>query len=469
MDLYLYDTKQRRKRQFTPIDQNNVRVYVCGPTVYDRVHIGNGFSAVVFDILVRLLRVLYRKVTYVRNITDIDDKIIVAAQANSEPIEKLTLRYTQAFQDDARALHVLDPDIEPKPTLLIDEIIHDISQLIDRKFAYVVEGHVLFHVPAYGDYGSLSGRSLQEMLDGARVEVAPYKRDPKDFVLWKPSSENQPGWRSPWGRGRPGWHIECSAMIRTHLGSTIDIHGAGSDLIFPHNENELAQGVCAENKASFVNYWLHNGMLNLGGKKMSKSLGNILTVEQALSQNDGEVIRYAFLTGHYRQSLLWNENLLVQSRNSLTTLYRALQHIGENYGYSDFTSQTFEFGTSSNFPTAIMTALCDDLHTPKALAKLHQLAKNLYQVESVEEAEKTRDLFLAGGWLLGILNQPVEQFFQANTESLQPAEIEELIATRNEHRKEGNFGKADEIRAYLISQGIELEDTRSGTRWVSRQ
>lgn len=469
MDFFLYDTKHRCKRKFVPIDKNNVRVYVCGPTVYDRVHIGNGFSAVVFDVLTRLLRVLFPKVTYVRNITDIDDKIIVAAQAKHEPIEDMTIRFSRAFQDDAKALYVLSPDIEPKPTELIEEIIQNITQLIERDYAYLSQKHVLFHVPSFENYGELSGRSLQEMIDGARVEVAPYKRDPKDFVLWKPSTPEQPGWDSPWGRGRPGWHIECSTMIRTHLGSTIDIHGAGSDLMFPHNENELAQGMCVEEDAQFVNYWMHNGMLNLGGKKMSKSLGNILTVQDALVQNNGEIIRYAFLSGHYRQSLLWNEDLLIQSKNSLTTLYRALQHIGEMTGQTDPKSSDFSCERYSSFPKEVVTHLCDDLHTPKALAALHQIAKEMYSIDDVEEAKSKRDDLLAGAWLLGLLNESVETFFKSKIDSLQPAEIEQWIDKRNNHRKNGEFAQADEIRQFLARNGVELEDTRSGTRWVSRQ
>ena len=469
MDFYLHDTKQKYKRKFVPIDKNNVRIYVCGPTVYDRVHIGNGFSAVVFDVLTRLLRVLFPKVTYVRNITDIDDKIITAALANDEPIEDLTVRFSRAFHDDAKALYVLPPDIEPKPTELIKEIIQNISQLIERDYAYFSQQHVLFHVPSFENYGTLSGRSLQEMIDGARVEVAPYKRDPKDFVLWKPSTPEQPGWDSPWGRGRPGWHIECSAMIRTHLGSTIDIHGAGSDLMFPHNENELAQGVCIEENAQFVNYWMHNGMLNLGGKKMSKSLGNILTVQDALVQNSGEIIRYAFLSGHYRQSLLWTEDLLIQSKNSLTTLYRALQHVSEITGQTDPKSSDYSCERFGSFPEEVVTHLCDDLHTPKALAALHQIAKDMYNVDNVEEAKSKRDDLLAGAWLLGLLNESVVTFFKSKIDSLQPAEIEQWISKRNDHRKNGEFAQADEIRQFLAKKGVELEDTRAGTRWVSRQ
>lgn len=469
MDFYLYDTKQRCKRKFVPIDKDNVRIYVCGPTVYDRVHIGNAFSTVVFDILTRLLRVLFPKVTYVRNITDIDDKIIVAAQANREPIEELTVRFSRAFHDDAKALYVLPPDIEPKPTELIEEIIQNITQLIERDHAYYSQEHVLFHVPSFENYGELSGRSLQEMLDGARVEVAPYKRDPKDFVLWKPSTSEQPGWDSPWGRGRPGWHIECSSMIRAHLGSTIDIHGAGSDLMFPHNENELAQGMCVEEDAQFVNYWMHNGMLNFSGKKMSKSLGNILTVQDALVQNNGETIRYAFLSGHYRQSLLWNEELLIQSKNSLSSLYRALQHVGEMTGQTDAKSSDFSCTQYSSFPKEVVSHLCDDLHTPKALAALHQIAKEIYSINDVEEAKNKRDDLLAGGWLLGLLNESVETFFKSKIDSLQPSEIEQWIEKRNNHRKNGEFAEADEIRQFLARNGVELEDTRAGTRWVSRQ
>lgn len=468
MDLFLYDTKGREKRLFVPIDPAHVTVYVCGPTVYDRVHIGNGLSAVVFDVLVRLLRVLYPKVTYVRNITDIDDKIITAAQNNKEPWQELTERFTTTFHDDMRALYVLVPDVEPKPTLLIKEIIHMINALITRGAAYEADGHVLFAVSANPDYGTLSHRTIEEMLDGARVEVATYKRDPKDFVLWKPSASDQPGWDSPWGVGRPGWHIECSTMIRTHLGPNIDIHGAGTDLIFPHNENELAQGTSVEDGANYVNYWLHNGMLNFGGQKMAKSVGNIVTIADLRKRYPGEVIRYALLTGHYRQSLLWSDQLLQQASQSVTSLYRALRHARDTIGEETITSTHFQSASITQFPNEVLEPLVNDLHTPKALAGLHALAKKIQSTSASADVVKLRDKFLAGAWLLGLFNVPVSEYFQPKDEVIETSTIEDLIQSRDEARRNKDFARADEIRDLLATKGIELEDTRNGTRWSRR-
>ena len=468
MDLLLYDTKAKEKRLFVPIDPSHVTIYVCGPTVYDRVHIGNGLSAVVFDVLVRLLRVLFPRVTYVRNITDIEDKIIVAAQNNNEPWQELTERFTVAFHEDMQALYVLEPDIEPKPTQLIEEIMQMISTLITRGVAYEADDHVLFSVSANSAYGSLSHRTIDEMLDGARVEVAPYKRDPKDFVLWKPSTPDQPGWDSPWGIGRPGWHIECSTMIRTHLGPTIDIHGAGTDLIFPHNENELAQGTSVEDDANYVNYWVHNGMLNLGGQKMAKSVGNIVTIADLRQRYSGEVIRYALLTGHYRQSLLWSDQLLQQARQSLATLYRALRYVSDVLGEEPFTSASFRSAALTQFPKEVLDPLVDDLHTPKALAALHALAKKIQATSSKSEVSKLRNQFLAGAWLLGLFNVPVRNYFQPGDKGTDASVIEKLIQERNDARRRKDFARADEIRDELASKGIELEDTRDGTRWSQR-
>lgn len=468
MDLLLYDTKAKEKRLFVPIDPSHVTIYVCGPTVYDRVHIGNGLSAVMFDVLVRLLRVLYPRVTYVRNITDIEDKIIVAAQNNNEPWQELTERFTLAFHEDMQALYVLEPDIEPKPTQLVEEIIQMISTLITRGVAYEAENHVLFSVSANSEYGSLSHRTLDEMLDGARVEVAPYKRDPKDFVLWKPSTPDQPGWDSPWGIGRPGWHIECSTMIRTHLGPTIDIHGAGTDLIFPHNENELAQGTSVEDDAKYVNYWVHNGMLNLGGQKMAKSVGNIVTIADLRQRYSGEVIRYALLTGHYRQSLLWSDQLLQQARQSVATLYRALRYVSDVLGDEPVTATSFRAAELPQFPKEVLDPLVDDLHTPKALAALHALAKKILATSARPEVIKLRDQILAGAWLLGLFNVPVCEYFQPRNKGIDASMIEELIQERNDARRCKDFARADEIRDELASKGIELEDTGDGTRWSQR-
>lgn len=468
MDLFLYDTKARDKRLFVPIDPAHVTTYVCGPTVYDRVHIGNGLCAVVFDVLVRLLRVLYPRVTYVRNITDIDDKIINAAQKNNEPWHELTERFTAAFHDDMRALYVLEPDIEPKPTLLIEEIVQMIDALITRGVAYEADGHVLFSVSANSDYGTLSHRTIEEMLDGARVEVATYKRDPKDFVLWKPSSADQPGWNSPWGLGRPGWHIECSTMIRTHLGPNIDIHGAGTDLIFPHNENELAQGTSVEDGAKYVNYWVHNGMLNFGGQKMAKSVGNIVTIADLRERYPGEVIRYALLTGHYRQSLLWSDQLLQQASQSVASLYRALRYARDTTGEETVTATSFQTASLTQFPKQVLDPLVNDLHTPIALAGLHALAKKIQATSVSSEIIKLRDQFLAGAWLLGLFNVPVSDYFQPEDEKIESSTIEDLIQSRNVARRNKDFTRADEIRDFLATKGIELEDSRNETRWSRR-
>ena len=465
--VYIYDTKERRKRLFQPIDPRHVTIYVCGPTVYDYIHIGNGMSAVVFDVFVRLMRLVYPKVTYVRNITDIEDKIITASQENNEPYHELTERFIGAFHEDMDALYVLAPDIEPRPTELLPQIIEMIDCLVQRGHAYESQGHVLFDVQSFADYGRLSNRSLEDMIDGARVEVAPYKKDPKDFVLWKPSTEDIPGWESPWGRGRPGWHIECSAMIREHLGPTIDIHGAGSDLVFPHNENEIAQGCCVEEGASYVNYWMHNGMLNLGGRKMSKSLGNVVSIHHLRSLHSNETIRYALLTGHYRQSLLWNERLLDQSRKSIDTLYRSLRRASEATGDAEQTCKEFAGAPMEVFPDSIVSALSDDLHTPKALAELHGISRQIQQSHDADQLRQLGSKLLAGAWLLGLLNRTPSDYF-SSSEQLDPETIESMLQERNEARSKRDFARADEIREELAAQGIDIEDTREGTRWSNR-
>ncbi|MEE3279919.1 MAG: cysteine--tRNA ligase, partial [Pseudomonadota bacterium] len=435
--------------------------YVCGPTVYDRVHIGNGRPAVVFDVLVRLLRLYYKNVRYVRNITDIDDKINAAAQAVAEPIAEITDRFAVAYQEDVAALGVLEPTVEPRATNHIPEIIDMIKLLVQRGHAYEAEGHVLFDVPSDPDYGSLSQRSLADMIDGARIEVAPYKRDPKDFVLWKPSTEDLPGWESPWGRGRPGWHIECSAMIHKHLGATIDIHGGGNDLTFPHHENELAQGRCAGDHANYVRYWMHNGMLTMGAEKMSKSIGNIVTIRELLESHDGEVLRYALLSGQYRQSLVWEERLLQQARSSLDTLYQALRTSTSD---RPNTARFYANSPASAFPGLVLEALADDLNTPMALAALHSLAGEIHSTTSEQDQSELREQLLAGGWLLGILNTPAEQYFQTDA-SLDNDSIQALIDERQAARNAKDFALADALRDQLLASGIELEDTAEGTRW----
>lgn len=462
MNIHLHNTKSGKKELFKPLDPEEITIYVCGPTVYDRVHIGNGRPAVVFDVLVRLLKLVYPSVRYVRNITDVDDKINKQALERGLDIAELTDRNTQFYQEDVFQLGVVDPSVEPRATGHIPEIIEMIGRLIERKHAYESQGHVLFHVPSDKNYGQLSHRSLEDMIDGARVEIAPYKRDPKDFILWKPSTSELPGWNSPWGRGRPGWHIECSAMIHKHLGTTIDIHGGGNDLTFPHHENELAQGTCIEDDSEYVRYWLHNGMLTMGSEKMSKSLGNIVTIHDLLKDHDGEVLRYALLSGHYRQSLVWEDRLLHQAKSSLDSLYQAVRNTGE---WSSTTSDEYQKEPIENFPSPVIEALSDDLNTPKALAAMHALANEINRSKKNSQHTKmlVKQLHTAG-WVLGLLTHDVKSYFEAKT-SVSPDVIESLIEQRKQARKNGNFGLADQIRDDLATKGIELEDTREGTRW----
>jgi cysteinyl-tRNA synthetase len=465
-EIVFHNTLSGKKETFFPANPEHVSIYVCGPTVYSYVHIGNGRPAVVFDVLTRLLRTRYPKVSYVSNITDIDDKINAAAASNGEDIQTLADRYSQAYQEDVTALGVRPPDVVPKATHHIAEIIDMIETLITKEHAYASEGHVLFHVPSDPEYGSLSKRSLEDMIDGARVEVAGYKKDPKDFVLWKPSTEDQPGWNSPWGRGRPGWHIECSAMVKKHLGDTIDIHGGGSDLTFPHHENEAAQSRCANDNPGYVRYWLHNGMLNLGTEKMSKSVGNVLTIRSLLEKHRSEVLRYALLSGQYSSSLTWSDELLAQARASLDSLYQGLRDAAD---INPLTSTDMEKLAQEEFPETVVNALCDDLNTPKALAAMHELAADMRRTtDEVAKAAARRQL-LAGGWLLGLLHQNADDYFTqgqpGDSESLAADAIEALIEQRKAARANGDYAGADRIRDELLASGIELEDSREGTRW----
>lgn len=456
-ELKLHNTLTGTKSVFKPLDTEKVTVYVCGPTVYDYVHIGNGRPAVVFDVLIRLLKATYSEVIYVRNITDIDDKINAAAIANGEPIQALADRFTQAYEDDMASLGVPPPDVAPRATHHIAEIIEMISELISLGHAYANDGHVLFNVPSDKDYGTLSRQSLEDMLDGARIEVAPYKKDAKDFVLWKPSEGNLPGWDSPWGYGRPGWHIECSAMIRKHLGTTIDIHGGGSDLTFPHHENEAAQSRCANQTPDYVRFWLHNGMLTFGGEKMSKSVGNVQTIHQLAKTHSGEVLRYALLGGQYRSALAWGEDIIQQAKASLDTLYQALRDNPVTVEDSDYATWRLP-----QFPTEIVNALSDDLNTPLALAALHEYATTLQRDGDQAAGAK----LLSGAWLLGLLSQSPESYFMGVADlAVTTEEIDTLILARNEARAAKDYARADQIRDQLIEMGIELEDTREGTRW----
>jgi cysteinyl-tRNA synthetase len=453
--LVLYNTMTRGKEPFVPLDPGHVGMYVCGPTVYDRAHIGNARPVVVFDVLYRLLQATYPKVTYVRNITDVDDKINARAKETGEPIAAITARTTKLFHEDVAALGALPPVIEPRATAHIDGMIAMIERLIASGHAYEAEGHVLFSVAAMKDYGRLSRRSQDEMIAGARVEIAPYKRDPADFVLWKPSTADLPGWDSPWGRGRPGWHIECSAMSARYLGETFDIHGGGQDLVFPHHENEIAQSVCAHGGKPFARYWVHNGYLMVEGEKMSKSLGNFFTVRELLDQAPGEAIRLALLQTHYHQPFDWTAEGLRQARTQLDRLYGALRQA------TDVAPE------QTDPPAEIRAALEDDLNTPLAISYLHELAGALNKASGAEKA-RAKGALLAGASLLGLLGQDPEAWFRWSPEGstgLDETAIEALIAERLAARKAKNFAEADRIRKELADQGILLEDGPQGTIW----
>lgn len=457
MPLVLYNTLTRRKDAFEPLDSENVRMYVCGPTVYDSAHIGNARPIIVFDVLYRLLGRLYPRVVYVRNITDVDDKINARAQETGEPIHVITERTTEMFHRDVAALSALPPDIEPRATAHIPQMLRMIADLIAAGHAYEAEGHVLFDVASMADYGRLSRRSQDELIAGARVEVAPYKRHPADFVLWKPSPPELPGWDSPWGRGRPGWHLECSAMSGHYLGETFDIHGGGQDLVFPHHENEIAQSTCAHGGRPFVRYWLHNGYLMVEGEKMSKSLGNFITVRDLLAQAPGEAIRLYMLTAHYHQPFDWTSTGLSQAKATLDRLYGALRHAAE----------VAPVGREEP-PQAMLAALEDDLNTPLAVAHLHELAGALNKAADAGEKARAKGALLAAGDLLGVLQEEPEAWFRwtpAGATAVTEAEIERLIAARAAARQSRDFAAADRLRTELAAKGVVLEDGPGGTTW----
>ncbi|MDX5365036.1 MAG: cysteine--tRNA ligase [Alphaproteobacteria bacterium] len=455
--LSLYNSLTRKKEEFVPADPNRVTMYVCGPTVYNYAHIGNARPAVVFDVLARLLRRLYPHVVYARNITDIEDKIIAAAKAQGVEISVITEKYADIYRKDMGTLGVLSPDLEPKATETIAEMIAMMERLIAAGHAYAAEGHVLFNVPSFAEYGRLSGRDRDEMVAGARVEVAPYKKDPSDFVLWKPSDADQPGWDSPWGRGRPGWHIECSAMIEKHLGETIDIHGGGIDLQFPHHENELAQSACSHGQAPLARFWLHNGFVNIESEKMSKSLGNVLLVHDLISQAPGEAIRLALLNGHYRQPLDWTAEGLTQARRMLDRLYGALRNL------ADVKAEP----ANDAAPDAFVDALLDDLNTPKALAVLFDLAKQANTATDPGTKAQLKAALIGAGRMIGILEMDPEAWFAGGgaASHIDGEEIERLIAARNAARKAKDFAEADRIRDELAGQGVQIEDGPQGTSW----
>ena len=451
MNLKIYNSLTAHKETFTPVEAGRVKMYVCGPTVYNRVHIGNARPVVVFDTLFRLLQTLYPEVIYARNITDIDDKIMTAAKQGNESIGELSARFSQAYVEDMAALNNLEPSITPYATEHIDEMITMVAALVHKGNAYEAQGHVLFAVQSMEDYGQLSKRSLEDMLAGARVEVAAYKKYAGDFVLWKPSSDDEPGWDSPWGRGRPGWHLECSAMIEKHLGDTIDIHGGGIDLQFPHHENEIAQSSCAHDGKEFVRYWMHNAYVNIDGEKMSKSLGNFRMVNDLLEHYPGEVLRFALLSAHYRSELNFSPDVLEAARKTLDNLYDTLRGLEDVAVDSSIDVQDSE----------IYKALLDDLNTPIAIRELHSLAKTLRLAEG-EERVRLKSLFLKSASLMGLLQQSVDDWFHVDIGEgdLTDEQVEDKVALMQQARKDKDYKLADEIRDTLLGQGISL--TRDG-------
>ena len=456
MSLRLHNNLTRRVEEFVPLDPACPTLYVCGPTVYNYVHIGNARGPVVFGVLAALLRRRHGALRYARNITDVDDKINAAAQEQGVPISAITDRFAAAYRQDMARLGVAPPDIEPEATAHIPHIIMMIMELIAGGHAYAAEGHVLFAVSSFPGYGKLSRRDPEEMLAGARVDVAPYKRDPGDFVLWKPSSDELPGWESPWGRGRPGWHIECSAMAAAHLGQTIDIHAGGVDLQFPHHENEIAQSECAHGGKTFARFWLHNGMLNFGGAKMSKSLGNIERVHDLLEQHPPEALRYALLSAHYRQPLDWSDALIEQSVRTLDRLYGTLR---------DLQDADAPASASEAIPATIEAALDDDLNTPLALAEIARIAADARKATSPAERTRLRAELVGAGFALGLLQQDPAEWFGRGASNDDDARIQALIEERAAAKQARDFARSDAIRDQLANEGILLEDTPQGVRW----
>ncbi|MEE2695239.1 MAG: cysteine--tRNA ligase [Pseudomonadota bacterium] len=455
MNIFLFDSLSRKKKEFIPINPKNVRVYACGPTVYDFAHVGNARMAVVTDLLVRILKKKFERVTFVSNITDIDDKIIKASKDSKIPINLLTNRFHKIYNQDMANLNVKEPDLQPKATEHINEMIQMIKELINNKCAYISNKNVIFNVESYRFYGKLSGRSKDEQMAGARVEVADFKKNPRDFILWKPSKDNEPGWSSPWGRGRPGWHIECSAMSRKCLETPFDIHCGGVDLTFPHHENEIAQSCSARNVNSkpedFCRYWFHNGFVTFNGEKMSKSLGNIQLINDLLNQYDGETIRLSLISSHYRQPLNWTKRLLEQSKKTLSRIYNDINKI-------DLKSKKVEIPEKNIFFNQFMNALCDDLNTPKALSVLNNFF-NLLKKANAKEKKDIREAILNALAILGI-NENISKKEDTNKEL-----VEMLVKQRDIARKDKDFKKADEIREKLKKMNIDIEDTADGTRW----
>ena len=450
--FYLFNTLNGQKEVLEAFDPEHLKIYACGPTVYNFAHIGNARMAVVFDTLVRTLRAVYPKVTYVSNITDIDDKIIEAAIEQKVEISAITEKYTQIYNEDMAKLNVLAPDVQPKATEYISEMIELIEELISKDFAYEKEGHVLFHVPSYNNYGKLSKRNRDEQIAGSRVEVAPFKKDPADFILWKPSIDNQPGWESPWGFGRPGWHTECSAMSKKTLGLPFDIHGGGRDLIFPHHENEIAQSCCSsaniDEPTSYAKYWMHNGFVTIEGEKMSKSLGNIILVRELTDSYHGEVIRLALLSSHYRQGLDWNDKVIHQANKLINKLYEIKDDLSE-----------VAVSNSTTTDLGVISTLMDDLNTPGLIAELNKIVKEYNSSE--EEREITKEKLILIGSVLGILQ---DESFNNISHELRK-EVEELILLRDKAKVNKDYDAADKIREKLLNLGIEIKDTSNGTDW----
>ena len=450
--FYLFNTLNGQKEVLEACDPEHLKIYACGPTVYNFAHIGNARMAVVFDTLVRTLRTVYPKVTYVSNITDIDDKIIEAAIEQKVEISAITEKYTQIYNEDMAKLNVLAPDVQPKATEYISEMIELIEELISKDFAYEKEGHVLFHVPSYNNYGKLSKRNRDEQIAGSRVEVAPFKKDPADFILWKPSIDNQPGWESPWGFGRPGWHTECSAMSKKTLGLPFDIHGGGRDLIFPHHENEIAQSCCSsaniDEPTSYAKYWMHNGFVTIEGEKMSKSLGNIILVRELTNSYHGEVIRLALLSSHYRQGLDWNDKVIHQANKLINKLYEIKDDLSE-----------VAVSNSTTTDLDVISTLMDDLNTPGLIAELNKIVKEYNSSE--EEREITKQKLILIGSVLGILQ---DESFNNISDELRK-EVEELILLRDKAKVNKDYDAADKLREELLNLGIEIKDTSNGTDW----
>ena len=451
LDYHLFNTLSGKKEILKPSDPQHVKIYACGPTVYNYAHIGNARMAVVFDTFVRTLRFIFPKVTYVSNITDIDDKIIEAAVEQNVEISVITKKFTKIYNEDMAKLNVLAPDVQPKATEYIPEMIDLIKELIEKDFAYEKDGHVLFHVPTYENYGKLSNRIKDEQIAGSRVDVADFKKDPADFVLWKPSTGVQPGWESPWGIGRPGWHTECSAMSEKTLGLPLDIHGGGRDLIFPHHENEIAQSCCTaaenSNPESYAKYWMHNGFVTIDGEKMSKSLGNIILVNELTQKYHGEVIRLALLSTHYRQALDWNDNVIHQAKKLLDKLYSLLNELND-------------VKESKEPDNDLIEILLDDLNTPGLMANINKLLKN---AESLEEGDKPnlKSNLLLIGKLMGILED--KSYNQISSEFKD--KVDSLIEDRSNAKKKRDFELADKIRSELIDLGVEINDSPEGTTW----